>query len=86
MITIHTAKHAAVAAAVAFSLAACGGGGAGAGDDGGTNPPPPAAPPQTPTAATFSAELIALELEDSATSQPVSPTGLPVQGATLTRN
>jgi len=34
---------------------------------------------------TYTAELTALELEDTATGQRVAPAGLPVQGATLTR-
>ncbi|NBC23498.1 MAG: hypothetical protein GVY21_08495 [Gammaproteobacteria bacterium] len=89
MIKIHSTKRPALVAAITLFLAACGGGGGGGGGDtGGTNPPPPAPPqpPPPPTSVTFTAELTALELEDTATGQPVNPAGLPVQGATLTRN
>ena len=83
--TIHSTKRVALLAAAALSLSACGGGGGGGGDNGGTNPPPPSPPPPPPSV-TFTAELTALELEDTATGQPVDPAGLPVQGATVTRN
>jgi hypothetical protein len=83
--TIHSMKRVALLAA-ALSLSACGGGGGGGGDNGGTNPPPPSPPPPPPSSVTFTAELTALELEDTATGQPVDPAGLPVQGATVTRN
>lgn len=85
---IHSTKRVALLAAAALSLTACGGGGGGGGgDNGGTNPPPPSPPPPPPpSSVTFTAELTALELEDTATGQPVAPAGLPVQGATVTRN
>lgn len=87
IITIHSTKRPALVAAVALLLTACGGGGGGGGgDNGGTNPPPPAPPPPPPPSVTFTAELTALELEDTATGQPVDDAGLPVQGATVTRN
>lgn len=83
MIKIHSTKRPALVAAITLFLAACGGGGGGGG--GGTNPPPPP-PPPPPTSVTFTAELTALELEDTATGQPVDAAGLPVRGATVTRN
>ncbi|WP_405236032.1 hypothetical protein [Lentisalinibacter orientalis] len=73
-------------AACLLMFAACGGGGGGGGDNGGTNPPPPPPPPPPPSSVTFTAELMALELEDTATGQPLDAAGLPVQGATVTRN
>ncbi|WP_405226937.1 hypothetical protein [Lentisalinibacter sediminis] len=85
MITIHSTKRPALAAAVALLLTACGGGGGGGGDNGGTNPPPPP-PPPPPASVTFTADLTALELEDTATGQPVDAAGMPVRGATVTRN
>lgn len=73
-------------AACLLMLAACGGGGGGGGgDNGGTNPPAPPPPPPPPSSVTFTAELTALELEETATGQPVNPAGLPVQGGTVTR-
>ncbi|HKK22974.1 MAG TPA: hypothetical protein VJ947_04745 [Pseudohaliea sp.] len=83
---IDTLRRGCLLSACVFMLAACGGGGGGGGGDnnGGTNPPPP--PPPPPSSVTFTAELTALELEDTATGQPVDPAGLPVPGATLTRN
>ena len=85
MITIHSTKRPALAAAVALFLSACGGGGGGGGDSGSTGPPPPPPPPPPPASVTFTAELTALELEDTATGQPVDAAGMPLQGATLTR-
>ncbi len=86
MFKIHSTKRPALVAAITLFLAACGGGGGGGGGDtGGTNPPPPP-PPPPPTSVTFTAELTALELEDTATGQPVDAAGLPVGGATVTRN
>jgi len=81
---IHTLRRGCLLSACLLMLAACGGGGGGGGDTGGTNPPPPP-PPPPPSSVTYTAELTALELEDTATGQRVAPAGLPVQGATLTR-
>lgn len=59
-------------------LSACGGGG-GSGDDG--DPPGP-----PPVGETFSLRLTDLELSDTLAGQQVTVTGLPLDGATATRN
>ena len=62
-------------------LAGCGGGGGGGG--GGGNPPPPPPPPQ---AVTYTLEVTDLSLTDLQTGRTVDETGLPVSGATASRN
>lgn len=63
-----------------FLLSACGGGG---GDSGSDGPPPP---PPPPTATTYTLQLTDANLQDTRSNTTIDPTGLPVTGATATRN
>ncbi len=71
---------------VLLSLAACGGGGGGGngggnnGGGGGVTPPPP------PASQTYSVALTGVTLTDRQTDDAVAPSGLPIAGATATRN
>lgn len=65
---------------VAGLVTACGGGG---GDSGGSTTPPP---PPPPVAVTYTLELTGMSLEDTRTNTAVDPTGLPIAGATASRN
>lgn len=62
------------------TLTACGGGGGG-GDSG---PPPP--PPPPPSSVSYTLELSAVTLTDRQTGVVVPESGLPIAGATATRN
>lgn len=73
----HPIRTLALAATTACLIAGCGGGGGG-----GTNPPPP---PPPPAAVTYSVQLTDMSLNDVRSGDAVSPTGLPVDGATATR-
>jgi hypothetical protein len=55
--------------------------GCGGGSGGGTNPPPP--PP--PTGVTYTVQLTGVNLVDTRSAADVDPTGLPIAGATATR-
>lgn len=76
--TLATGKFIALTFAFGILVSACGGGGGGGDNDGsgggGT------------TTSTYSVDLTTIELTDSRTGQPVSLTGLPISGATVTRN
>ncbi len=61
-------------------LAACGGGGSGGGGGNGNPPPPP------PQAVTYTLEVTDVSLTDLQTGRTVDGTGLPVSGATASRN
>lgn len=65
---------------VAGLVSACGGGGA---ESGGGSPPPPPPPPAT---VTYTLQLTGMSLEDTRTNTAVDPTGLPIAGATASRN
>ncbi|MEJ2128867.1 MAG: hypothetical protein P8X81_08465 [Woeseiaceae bacterium] len=67
--------------AAALAIAACGGGGGGGGDGGGNGGGGGGG-----TGTTYTVELTAVEMTDTRTDQAVDATGLPITGATVTRN
>lgn len=76
--TLVTGKIIAVILVSATLASGCGGGSGGSDNDngggGGT------------TASTYTVDLTTIEMTDGRTGQPVSPTGLPISGAIVTRN
>jgi len=54
--------------------------GCGGGSGGGTNPPPP-----PPSGVTYTVQLTGVSLVDTRAGADVDPTGLPIAGATATR-
>lgn len=76
--TVSTGKIIVVILVSGALMSACGGGGGGGGNDNGGG--------DGTTASTYTVDLTTIEMIDSQTGQPVSPTGLPISGATVTRN
>ena len=78
MSTIRKSARLFTATGIAMLVSACGGGGGS--DEGGGNVPPPTA------ARSYSVQLVDAGLEDSLTGLDVEASGLPVSGATATRD